>query len=257
MNDLIFEGHKIRILDREGEPWWVLSEVCAVLEIENPRNVAARLGEDEKGVQTMDTLGGPQEMLIVSEPGLYKLIQTSRKPTAKRFDRWVRHVVLPEIRKTGSYGRPVGSDMADLAEMLVKGMKEAIAPLGMRLETYDNRFNRLDERLSTLEKRLPKREKIISDATKQQHIDAVKFMGGRCPCCSKNELFISEPLSKHGQFDHFFTNQYPSVDYTWLICIECHDNFTRNRYTRDQYAPEFNAYHNRRRRLPGAQTRLL
>ena len=65
----------------------MLADVCQALEIANPRDTAGCLDEDEKGVATVDTLGGPQEMLIVSEPGLYKLISTSRKLVAKRFDR--------------------------------------------------------------------------------------------------------------------------------------------------------------------------
>jgi anti-repressor protein len=96
-SDFLFEGQSIRLV-RNGELWWVLADVCRALELGNPSQVATRLDEDEKGITTDDTLGGQQEMLIVSEPGLYKLIATSRKPVAKRFDRWVRHEVLPSIR---------------------------------------------------------------------------------------------------------------------------------------------------------------
>lgn len=59
----------------------------------------AALDEDEKGVHTMDTLGGNQEMTVISEPGLYSLILRSRKPEAKAFKRWVTSEVLPSIRK--------------------------------------------------------------------------------------------------------------------------------------------------------------
>jgi hypothetical protein len=45
-------------------------------------------------------------MIVVFEPGLYRLIVTSKKPAAERFKRWVFHEVLPSIRKTGSYGKP-------------------------------------------------------------------------------------------------------------------------------------------------------
>jgi len=61
------------------------ADVCRGLEIEQPTRAAERLDDDEKGVDIVDTLGGPQEMLIISEPGLYKLIQTSRKPAAKGY----------------------------------------------------------------------------------------------------------------------------------------------------------------------------
>jgi len=77
--------------------------VCAVLGLGNPRSSLALLDDDEKGVHTMDTLGGPQSVAIVSEPGLYSLILRSRRPEAKAFKRWVVHEVLPSIRRTGSY----------------------------------------------------------------------------------------------------------------------------------------------------------
>jgi len=89
ITDLAFEGQAIRLV-RNGELWFVLADVCQALEIANHRDVPSRLDDDEKGVATIDTPGGPQEMLIVSEPGLYKLIATSRKPaferTGKSFD---------------------------------------------------------------------------------------------------------------------------------------------------------------------------
>ena len=64
---------------------------------------ASRLDEDEKGRHSVTTPGGPQQLTIVSEPGLYSLVATSRKPEAKAFTRWVRHEVLPAIRKTGDH----------------------------------------------------------------------------------------------------------------------------------------------------------
>lgn len=93
----------------------------------------------------MNTLGGAQEMTVVSEPGLYKLIMTSRKPAAKRFDRWVRHDVLPAIRKTGNYGN--GSvDHMQMATIIVEGFSKAIAPLGVRLEDTDAKIDRIEQR---------------------------------------------------------------------------------------------------------------
>jgi prophage antirepressor-like protein len=84
-----FEGHKVRVIDRAGNPRWVLSDVCQVLEIANPRDAASRLDDDEMGVATIDTLGGPQKTAIISESGLNNLILTSRKPAARRFTKWI------------------------------------------------------------------------------------------------------------------------------------------------------------------------
>lgn len=98
---------KIHIVMRHETPWWVLHEVCRAVEIANPRNVSARLDDDEKGVCQMDTLGGKQNVTIINESGLYKLLLRSDKPEAKKFTRWVTHEVLPSIRKHGMYATPL------------------------------------------------------------------------------------------------------------------------------------------------------
>ena len=86
-----------------GEPWWVLADVCKVLEISKHRDAASRLDDDERESVLVDTLGGLQSMTAINESGLYSLILTSRKPSAKRFKKWVTSEVLPAIRKTGGY----------------------------------------------------------------------------------------------------------------------------------------------------------
>lgn len=97
-----FEGQSVRVVtDAQGEPWFVAADVLNTLTLD--RKALERLDADEKGVSSIHTLGGDQEMTIVNEPGLYGLVLGSRKPEAKRFKRWVTHEVLPAIRKTGSY----------------------------------------------------------------------------------------------------------------------------------------------------------
>lgn len=102
---LLFEGeHLVRQIIIGDEPWFVASDVCRVLGVKNVPDAVDRLDEDEKGIVTIDTLGGAQAMNAVSEPGVYRLVFTSRKPVAERFKRWLAHEVIPQIRKTGSYG---------------------------------------------------------------------------------------------------------------------------------------------------------
>ncbi|MGK0674556.1 MAG: Bro-N domain-containing protein [Halothiobacillaceae bacterium] len=106
-NELIpfdFEGRQVRVVtDAQGEPWFVAADVCAALHLPDTHKAVARLDDDEKGRNSIPTLGGDQEMTVVNEPGLYSLVLGSRKPEAKRFKRWVTHEVLPAIRKTGRY----------------------------------------------------------------------------------------------------------------------------------------------------------
>lgn len=102
-----FEKKEVRFVSTAEKPQWVASDVCAILEIKNVGDALADFDEDERGIASIYTRGDDnpygQEMLTVTEPGLYRLIFKSRKPVAKRFQRWVFHEVLPAIRKTGSY----------------------------------------------------------------------------------------------------------------------------------------------------------
>jgi prophage antirepressor-like protein len=99
-----FNDIPVRTVNREGEIWFIAADVCAAMEIASSRQAVSRLDDDEKGVCTVSTPGGRQEIMIVSESGLYSLILTSRKEEAKRFKRWITQEVLPTIRKTGGYG---------------------------------------------------------------------------------------------------------------------------------------------------------
>lgn len=103
------EFGEIRTLTIDGMPWFVLKDVCEVLGATNDRNVAARLDTDEKGARLMDTLGGPQEMTVINESGLYSVILRSDKPKARTFRKWVTSEVLPAIRREGAYVLPLAS----------------------------------------------------------------------------------------------------------------------------------------------------
>ena len=101
-----YEGSEIRTVQLGGEPWWVLKDICDVLELSNPSVIADRLDEDEKAkVDPKQYLGSRsnEPATVISESGLYNVILLSRKPEAKKFKRWITHEVLPTIRKHGAY----------------------------------------------------------------------------------------------------------------------------------------------------------
>lgn len=108
MNNVInffsYQQKQVRVIIKDGEPWWVAKDVCDILEINNSRQAITRLDEDEKNTVIINdgTSGNPNKT-IINEPGLYTLILTSRKPEAKEFKRWITHEVIPSIRKTGKY----------------------------------------------------------------------------------------------------------------------------------------------------------
>lgn len=114
-----FEENAVRVILRDGEPWFVAADVCRVLEIENSRDAVSRLDEDERDMVNLNTVGssdgirGNPNATIISESGLYALIFTSRKEAAKRFRKWVTAEVLPALRRAGRYEMPQAQQPED------------------------------------------------------------------------------------------------------------------------------------------------
>lgn len=109
MNELqifTYQQSAVRTVERDGEPWFVLKDVCDVLGIGSPHKVADRIDEDERNqIPLTDSLGRQQETTIINESGLYNVILRSDKPEAKPFRKWVTSEVIPAIRRHGSYSR--------------------------------------------------------------------------------------------------------------------------------------------------------
>lgn len=122
-----YDTHPVRTVERDGEPWFVLKDVCAALKMDTSKlkQVADRLDEDERGRYQIPTPGGMQETWIVNESGLYNVILRSDKPEAKPFRKWVTGTVLPSIRKHGGYiaGQESLNDEDFLAKALVVAQK--------------------------------------------------------------------------------------------------------------------------------------
>jgi prophage antirepressor-like protein len=150
-----YRENPVRMIEMNGEPWWVLKDVCDVLGIKNPTMVADRLDEDERA---KFVIGRQGETNIVNEPGLYKVLLRSDKPEAKSFSRWVTHEVLPTIRKHGGYWMKPANirDAVRLIQItretmleqghgpaaVARGLKEMGAQFGIE---FPNHFIRPDE----------------------------------------------------------------------------------------------------------------
>jgi len=104
---------ELRIVDIDGNPWFVAKDVAAALGYEKPQNAILR---HCKGALKRGTLtnGGDQEMTIIPESDFYRLVLRSKLPSAERFQDWVTSEVLPSIRRTGSYSLYERVDNADL-----------------------------------------------------------------------------------------------------------------------------------------------
>ena len=126
-----YNSSEVRTVMRDGEPWFCLKDVCAVLGISKYRDVAARLDPDEREPVRVDTLGGTQEMVFINESGLYSVILRSDKPEAKPFRKWVTSDVLPTIRKTGRYG--LDDTKAALAEEKLNNSRARVASAWMKI----------------------------------------------------------------------------------------------------------------------------
>lgn len=100
-------GQPVRSVLIDGEPWFVGKDACDVVGISKYRDALVQLDEDERVSAAVDTPGGAQQMVLVSEPGIYALMLISRSPRVKSFRRWITHEVLPSIRRSGSYSAAV------------------------------------------------------------------------------------------------------------------------------------------------------
>jgi len=98
-----FDSQSVRVIEKDGEPWFVAKDICDILDLNNVGEALRPLDEDELTSEFLMSGGQRREMKLISESGLYTLIIRSNKPQAKPFRRWVTKEVLPAIRKTGGY----------------------------------------------------------------------------------------------------------------------------------------------------------
>ena len=133
MRDLInftYQDQQVRTVEIDGEPWFVASDVARILGYEKATFLTRRLDEEDKGVRSLHTLGGDQQMTVISEPGLYDAVLGSKIPGARKFKRWVIVEVLPQIRKTGSYGAPAidpaNMSRLEILELAIASEKRAL-----------------------------------------------------------------------------------------------------------------------------------
>lgn len=105
MTTFAFEGHVIRALLIDDDPWFIAGDIARALGYRDAHNMGRRLDADEKATHSVSTPGGAQMVGIISEPGLYVAILGSQVEGARKFKRWIAREVLPMIRRTGSYDR--------------------------------------------------------------------------------------------------------------------------------------------------------
>lgn len=128
MNELkVFNSEEfgdVRTVTINGDPWFVGKDVAAALGFTNPRDaILTHVFDEDKGVESIDTLGGKQKMTVINESGLYALVFGSRLKSAQRFKHWVTSEVLPAIRRTGGYQVPAPQGKELLALAVLEAQK--------------------------------------------------------------------------------------------------------------------------------------
>lgn len=149
MNEVtIFNFGKLAVRStiKEGEVWFVAQDVAETLGYRDAANMTRMLDEDERGTHIVSTLGGPQEVTIISESGLYACILKSQRPEARAFRKWVTGTVLPAIRKTGEYNH------AQYLESLPGTLDQIEASLRANSDTLADLQKRVDKARKVLPK---------------------------------------------------------------------------------------------------------
>ena len=130
-----FDGQSVRVVERDGEPWFVLADICKILGLTNPSMAAESIDADAlSSTEVIDSLGRSQSARITDESGLYALAFKSRKDEAKAFTKWVTKEVLPTIRKTGSYGQPKELSADEIVHQALQITAKRVEALQAELE---------------------------------------------------------------------------------------------------------------------------
>lgn len=143
-----FGDSEIRVINKCGEPWFVAKDVCDALALTNSRKALTALDDDEKGVTLSYTLGGGQNLSIVSESGMYTLVLRCRDAVNKgsvphKFRKWVTAEVLPSIRKHGEYVKGKKTTVEERTP-LRDAVNMLVGKKGLR---YDDAYNMVHQRL--------------------------------------------------------------------------------------------------------------
>jgi 5-methylcytosine-specific restriction endonuclease McrA len=181
-------------------------------------------------------------MLIVSEPGLYKLLQTSRKPEAKRFDRWVRHEVLPEIRQTGMYrgALPTLDEMGALFDQRLVPLSRELADVKLVVSDVQKNVTFLTRRVDDI---VPRRDFPKEARVQFRRIAQVKY-DNECPCCRQAKLDETEM-----HFDHFVGRELNGPEHGWIVCRRCNLRLHSDAEFKISRRPHFQVFQDYRRQM--------
>lgn len=213
-----YNGNEVRTIQKDGEPWWVLKDVCEIFGETNYRRVSGRLDEDEKGVSQINTPGGLQSMTVINEAGLYTTLFAmqpekargvteeyvqQRQEQLKSFRKWVTSEVLPSIRKNGGY---IANQENLTPEQIVANA----------LIVAQNIISQKDKRIEQMKPKAEFFDAVADSRTAISMNEVSKVLGIKG--YGRNNLF--EFLRKNGILDRWNVPYQRYIDCGWFRVIE-------------------------------------
>lgn len=212
-----YENNDVRTVEMNGEPWFVLKDVCGVLGLSTPARVAERLDGDEVSqTHFTDSIGRKQETTVINESGLYSVILRSDKPEAKPFRKWVTSEVLPSIRKNGGY--IAGQEQMTPEELMAKALLVANKTLAER----DARISELTVQNTIMQPKAEYFDELVDRNTLTNFRETAKELG------ISEKAFIRFLIDKK----YIFRNQrgklmpYANRSDGWFEVKECYNEKT-------------------------------
>ena len=193
------EFGELRTVEIDGEPWFVGKDVATALGYTNSRDaIATHVFADDKGVESIDTLGGRQKMTIINESGLYALVFGSRLKIAKDFKHWVTSEVLPSIRKNGAYIR--NQENMTPAEIVARGLIAA----QKIIEERDKEIAHLNNRCGRLTQTIAEKQDVINAISRNVPAPTKRMMLNRVMRRRSPELAQSRWSYLYARFDEIY-----------------------------------------------------
>ena len=212
-----YENNDVRTVEMNGEPWFVLKDVCGVLGLSTPARVAERLDGDEVSqTHFTDSIGRKQETTVINESGLYSVILRSDKPEAKPFRKWVTSEVLPSIRKNGGY--IAGQEQMTPEELMAKALLVANKTLAER----DARISELTVQNTIMQPKAEYFDELVDRNTLTNFRETAKELG------ISEKAFIRFLIDKKYIFRNQRGKLMPYADRSdgWFEVKECYNEKT-------------------------------
>ena len=199
--DVPGEDAKLRVAMIDGDPWFVAADVAAMLGYRDAANAVRLLKDREKGTHRVSTVRGLQEVVIISEPGFYRLVMRSNRPEADAFQTWVTGEVLPQIRKTGAYTVSRELTRKELAKLVIEAEEARERIEAENIDLRKEVIQLSGERRSIAEANFRAREELAR--VQVDHRSAVEMYGRTRQALGQTETALAEAKPKVEGFDLF------------------------------------------------------